>query len=340
MKRISDRNKPIQRADAGISIWQQKNTYHSNDMVYDAQYQHFARRTQSSPDEINETVPPSTSAKWTLMGTIPAWQLGVLYPLDFIVEDAGILYKCVVAHTSVDYPSISPNWIQLTSQASSSAQTVITYTTSRNSVSADLGSWIRYDSSSNITYYIDQEQVPGWPLMSEITIEQVGTGKITVGMAGGTHGAIVVDQNRAPRTRGAGSVIKIRKVVDSTGWSNDRFIVFGELDSNLPNVPELNSDTGVLTVDLSASDYFQIYITENITSIVFTNLPGSLKPSTKMFEIFQDPFTPYTVAWPASFKWEGAAPVVSNTANAVDILAITSFDNGTTWHGTLSKGRV
>lgn len=111
-------------------------------------------------------------------------------------------------------------------------------------------------------------------------------------------------------------------------------------NGDTPPVPSLSSVAGVLTVDLSLSDYYKVAVTEDITSIVFTNASGGNKPSTKMFEITQGT-TPRTVTWPASFKWEGAAPVVSDTASAVDLLAITTFEGGVgTWHGTLSKGRV
>ena len=48
--------------------------------------------------------------------------------------------------------------------------------------------------------------------------------------------------------------------------------------------------------------------------------------------------TPRTVAWPASFVWaDGTAGEVSAVAGDVDLLALTSFDNGTTVFATLGK---
>lgn len=116
--------------------------------------------------------------------------------------------------------------------------------------------------------------------------------------------------------------------------------VLGAYSNSLPlTVTAVTPAAGVATFDLSLGDYFTLAPTANVTSIVFTNLPGSGKGTTKMIRITQDT-TPRTVAWPASFRWEGAAPSVSTGSGAVDVLAITTFDNGTKWDATLSKGRV
>ena len=48
--------------------------------------------------------------------------------------------------------------------------------------------------------------------------------------------------------------------------------------------------------------------------------------------------TARAVAWPASFKWAGGlAGSVSTGSGAIDVLALTTFDNGTTWDATLAK---
>lgn len=94
---------------------------------------------------------------------------------------------------------------------------------------------------------------------------------------------------------------------------------------------------GVATIDLSLGDYFTIALTANITSIVFTNLPGANKGASKMIRFTQDT-TPRTVAWPASFRWAGgAAGAVSTGSGAVDLLSITTLNNGTNWNATLAK---
>ena len=97
--------------------------------------------------------------------------------------------------------------------------------------------------------------------------------------------------------------------------------------------------SGAVDIDYSLGDYFTLAPTGDVTSITFSNLPGSGKGASLMVQFTQDS-TARTVAWPASFKWEGAAPSVSAVPGALDLLAITTFDNGTTWHATLSKGRA
>lgn len=99
----------------------------------------------------------------------------------------------------------------------------------------------------------------------------------------------------------------------------------------------ITSVGNVLTVDHALGDYFTLALSEDITSWSITNLPGSGFGTTLMFRITQDS-TPRTVAWPASFLWAGGvAGAVSTGSGDVDVLAITTFDNGTTWMATLAK---
>lgn len=96
------------------------------------------------------------------------------------------------------------------------------------------------------------------------------------------------------------------------------------------------SASGTLTIDCSLGDYFTVTLTENITTISFTNLPASPLGASKVIRITQGA-GPYTVAWPASFKWAGGTPVdVSIGSGDIDVLGITSFDQGTTWQATLA----
>lgn len=95
--------------------------------------------------------------------------------------------------------------------------------------------------------------------------------------------------------------------------------------------------SGSITIDYEDGDYFTLALSGNVTSISFSNLPGAGKAATILVQITQDS-TPRTVAWPSSFKWAGGSPeAVSTGSGAIDFLAITTFDNGTTWRATLSK---
>ena len=113
-----------------------------------------------------------------------------------------------------------------------------------------------------------------------------------------------------------------------------------ELAAQIPAsvVTDVSSVAGVLTIDCSLGDYFTVTLTENITSIVFTNTAGSGYGMTKMLKITQHASAAKTVAWPAAFKWAGGSTgVISTALSAVDRLAITSDDDGTVWHATLAK---
>lgn len=91
---------------------------------------------------------------------------------------------------------------------------------------------------------------------------------------------------------------------------------------------------GVVTVDCSLGDYFTLALTANVTGWAFINVPPGCTP---MIEITQDS-TPRTVAWPSSFKWAGGtAGVVSTASGAEDMLALTTFNIGSTWRVTLGK---
>lgn len=95
--------------------------------------------------------------------------------------------------------------------------------------------------------------------------------------------------------------------------------------------------SGSVAIDVSLGDYFTLALAGNVSGLTFSNLPGAGKGASLMIRITQDA-TARTVAWPASFKWAaGIASAVSTGSGAVDILAITTFDNGTTWDATLAK---
>lgn len=95
--------------------------------------------------------------------------------------------------------------------------------------------------------------------------------------------------------------------------------------------------SGSVGVDCALGDYFTLALAGNVSGLTFSNLPGSGKGVTLMIRITQDS-TPRTFAWPASFKWAGGTPgAISTGSGAVDVLAITTFDNGTTWDATLAN---
>lgn len=104
-------------------------------------------------------------------------------------------------------------------------------------------------------------------------------------------------------------------------------------------VTAVTSSSGTATFDWSLGDYFTITLSENVSTVTISNAAGSGFGMSISIQITQDS-TARTVAWPASFIWEGGtAGTVSTGSGEVDLLVLTSMDNGTTWHATLSNNR-
>lgn len=117
----------------------------------------------------------------------------------------------------------------------------------------------------------------------------------------------------------------------------------GMIKSNRP-APEpvitLTSSGGVLTIDLGAARRFEVTLTENITSVVFTNAPAAGFGASFLLWITQHASAAKTFAMPDAFDWDGGTVgVISTALGAVDLLGL-STRNGTTWDATLSKARA
>lgn len=109
--------------------------------------------------------------------------------------------------------------------------------------------------------------------------------------------------------------------------------------SSRNSVTALSISTGVVDVDCSLGDYFTLSLTANVTSITFSNLPGSGKGASLAVRIRQDGTGSRTVALPASFKpITGSDTSVQSAANAYTILTMTTFDNGTRWEYSMKPG--
>lgn len=120
-------------------------------------------------------------------------------------------------------------------------------------------------------------------------------------------------------------------LVNATDWNDTHAIDWP--------VPAIASASGVLDVDLNAGSLFTVALTESISAMSFSNLPGSGKGVTIALRLTQDA-TARTVAWPSSFRWSGTAPAIPATPGAVSVLWLTTFDNGAKWEASLSTDRA
>lgn len=151
------------------------------------------------------------------------------------------------------------------------------------------------------------------------------------------QGGVTVDATTQDIADLAAPSVAVESVVAGTGISVDATDPANPIVSADNDVTAATSTSGVLTINCAAGDYFTHALDENVTSWSFTNLPGSGKGATKIIRFTQDS-TPRTVAWPASFRWAGGTDgVISTGSGAIDVLAITTFDNGTTWIATLNN---
>lgn len=104
-----------------------------------------------------------------------------------------------------------------------------------------------------------------------------------------------------------------------------------ELTSFTERYSEVTISSGAVTFNLDNANVFLVTLTENITSITFSNVTSAtVMPIT--IEFTQDATGGRTVTgWPAGVKWSGgSAPTITATAAAVDVIAGYTRDGGTT----------
>lgn len=119
-------------------------------------------------------------------------------------------------------------------------------------------------------------------------------------------------------------------------WDGSAYVDVGAGGgSDRSTVTAVSSASGVVTLDYALGDYFTLTLTENVTSWVISNPPGSGKGFSLMVQITQGA-GPYTVADPGTTAG-GTAIGVSAGNGDIDVLAITSFDNGATLRSSIAK---
>jgi hypothetical protein len=96
------------------------------------------------------------------------------------------------------------------------------------------------------------------------------------------------------------------------------------------------SSVGVLILDLDDGNNFNYTQTESIASLVLDNVSAAGNLIKVTLIITMDATGGYTFVWPASILWAGGTdPILTTTANAVNVLEFITIDGGTTWYGSL-----
>lgn len=160
-------------------------------------------------------------------------------------------------------------------------------------------------------YTLQYTDVEGWSVIS-------GAGSLQTGVVGPTG-----PQGPAGSAGAAGAT-------GNTGPT-------GPAASNV--VTTLSISSGVVNIDLSLGDLFDLSLTANVTSITFSNLPGSAKGQCIFVRMKQDGTGGRTVALPSSWKPVGGSDTaVQSAANAYTCIAATTVDNGTRWEYVMKAG--
>lgn len=101
------------------------------------------------------------------------------------------------------------------------------------------------------------------------------------------------------------------------------------------------SANGTVNLDLSISSIFQHTSSGGNTTFTFSNPPSSGTAQYFTVIFIQDGTGGRTLTWPNSAKWtDGQTPVITTTANAVDVFTFVTIDGGTTYLGSFSMAGV
>jgi len=117
-------------------------------------------------------------------------------------------------------------------------------------------------------------------------------------------------------------------------------IVTAELTDYSLTSTSPSSSSGALTLDIENGNSFEVTLTENVTGVTLSNPSPSGDYCEIIIKFKQDSTGSWTVGgWPAAVKWPGgAAPTITTTATTgVDIVALKTWDAGTTWYGDYSQ---
>lgn len=93
------------------------------------------------------------------------------------------------------------------------------------------------------------------------------------------------------------------------------------------------SASGVLDINFASGNSRYLALTENITSVTFSNVPASGRLGQVEIEILQDSVA-RTITWPASVKWPGGTAPDLSTTNATYLVHLRTRDGGTTFLGS------
>jgi hypothetical protein len=183
----------------------------------------------------------------------------------------------------------------------------------------------------NIIYHADAQKILlTWSSASGSPRTQHGIGGTVTGTTIALSNKILInDDNASTSTRDPGLAYD----------TVSKRIVITFNSTNGTKAQILHFDGKKLTVNLAIGNFFEVdleNVSRNITAITTSN-PSATYDTSFVLKIIQGS-TARQIEWSelSAFKWEaGTVPTLTTTNNAVDILSFTTYDNGTTWHGSV-----
>lgn len=161
-----------------------------------------------------------------------------------------------------------------------------------------------------------------WFILERNTTQTVtfspGSGVTITNAHTGATGAVAI-------TRKGGQML-----VRRTGLN--AYVVWGDIaQRRVETVVAVTSSSGVLALDWSLGNVFTCTLTENITSITYSNLPSGVFQAARL-RLTNHASSPKTVTgYAAGTKWrDGAAPTMTATNGAIDEIGLDCYGDGTT----------
>ena len=143
------------------------------------------------------------------------------------------------------------------------------------------------------------------------------------GMAAATAGAFVVAD-------GAGSQ---GTTVSNPASMYDQELRRAYLVDYAEKVNAAGNITGATAINYETANVYTATLTGNVTFSI-TNPPATGRLGSITLILTQDGTGSRTITWPTTTKWAGgAAPAITPTAAAIDIISLFTVNGGTTWYG-------
>lgn len=148
---------------------------------------------------------------------------------------------------------------------------------------------------------------------------------------------VILVEGGAPTTPASG-LVKLYAKGDGRIYSKDdtgaETPLSGDSGSKVIPVASPAIASGVLTLDFAGASVYAgvITLTENVTSLVLSNLPGSGKFAEYELHIVQDVTGGRTFALPSSHRVIGSSiTAIGSAANQATVLSASTVNNGSTW---------